>query len=372
MKKKYLDNREWFLPFERKLLDLEHVGWVRWIATDRFVLERSPFPNYKTSIYSYKVPPDVHPPTNSFIEVEVGKMNRKSKWKKKKTLGNYVDIHYDVLGINKLDFKILEMPKPFLRGKEDFLHRISYNWKCAEDDHLDLALALQMLSCPESSYGIGGIGTQSFSLAGAGKKPLKYIQESINQLIPLDLRRPSNIGYMHRFIISNTTYSAVERSRKRVEIPEISYNYLYHLQEYQNKMEPIQIPTIIQDATYMGRTKEYDQDVVEFLLTSLLIKPIISDDIVNRIEASIREIYNEIQPEYDKTHVPFDNNSLVKLANTFCRLELKDRLTDDVFDRTKMEFQQLYKELEDAKIDLKMTKIKICGISNKEDALNIH
>ena len=76
------------------------------------------------------------------------------------------------------------------------------------------------------------------------------------------------------------------------------------------------------------------------------------------LRQDLQEIYNEIQPEYDKTHVPFDNNSLVKLANTFCRLELKDRLTDDVFDRTKMEFQQLYKELEDAKIDLKMTKIE--------------
>ena len=349
-KRKFPKKREWFTTFERSLIfDTPHRGWVHWIAPNKFVLDKSPFINHST-FYYYKTPSDIHPPTNSFVEVEVGKSSGviEGKWGSMTPDGGF----FEVQGIKYLDFRVTELGTPYLRDKEEFLARISWHWKNAHLDSLDLSLALQILSCPESSYGMGGIGTQSFSLVGTSKKPLRDIKRSINYLFPLNLKTWDSAFEFH-FIETMESHSSVERKRKVRKISELSYNHLFQVPSESSNSVSIQIPTLIQNAEFLGVNKSQmgDFDVLDFVQTAFLIKPAVGDNMVPMIEKTIREIHHEIQPNYDGSHVPFDSHSAVKLANALCRLDLTEKLTEERLSSGMHEFRRLYKEFEDAKQD---------------------
>lgn len=54
--------------------------------------------------------------------------------------------------------------------------------------------------------------------------------------------------------------------------------------------------------------------------------------------------------------MPFDRYSTVKIANSFCRLELKEKLEDSAFDKARSIFKELSYTFLDAKEDLMATK----------------
>jgi len=157
-----------FAPFERELIwEYEHRGWVHWMGRNKFILRKSPFSNHKSQ-FEYLTPPDICPSENEFIKLEVGKLIiTNPRMIRRTTFLEFSAQYYEVMSYRLVSLKL---PKPYLNPK-GFLHHLTYNWKNAEDDHLDFSLALQLLSCPESLYGKGGIGSQSFCLLGI-KKPL--------------------------------------------------------------------------------------------------------------------------------------------------------------------------------------------------------
>jgi hypothetical protein len=344
-----------FAAFEREIIKMRHVGWVRWISEREFILTKSPFRSGLVENCSYIAPPDQHPASNSFIEVEIDEQIRQyTGFINNSTFLNYRD-KYRVANIIHLNIiKILNIARPYLTS-EDFRYRITHNWSNAEADKLDWALPLQILSCAESVYGIGGIGTLSLSLSGSSKKPLKDLKSSIEQYIPGEFIKGNSDRYMFGFIDNKNTLIDIEKKRAERKIREISYNHLWKL-PLDSALTPIQITTTIQNAEFKPTDKDLDPDVLEFLLTALLINPPIDDNMALKIEDDMRNVYNMIHPDGDFSTLPFDRYSTFKIANSFCRLELKETLDDSTFDKARSIFKDLSYMFLDAKEDLIATK----------------
>ncbi len=66
----------------------------------------------------------------------------------------------------------LHLKKPI--ETDEFLQRLTINWKGGECDNLGQAIAMQIISCPPDIYGPGGIGAQSLNTSPS-KKPLKTL-----------------------------------------------------------------------------------------------------------------------------------------------------------------------------------------------------
>jgi hypothetical protein len=344
-----------FAAFERKLISMRHVGWVRWISEKEFILTKSPFRSGLIENCSYIAPPDLHPASNSFVEVEIdGHIRQYTSFINNSIFLNYRD-RYRVANIVYLNIiKLLDAAKPYLNS-EDFRYRVTHNWKNAEADNLDWSLPLQIVSCAESVYGIGGIGTLSLSLSGSSKKPLKDLRSSIEQYLPMEFIKGDSDRYMFGFIDNKNTLIDIEKKRTERKIREISYNHLWKMPS-DSELTPIQITTTIQNAEFKSKDKDLDPDVLEFLLTALLINPPIEESMVSRIEDDIRNVYDMIHPNGDFSTLPFDRYSTVKIANSFCRLELKEKLEDSAFDKARSIFKELSYTFLDAKEDLMATK----------------
>ncbi len=344
-----------FAAFERELIKIRHVGWVRWISEREFVLKKSPYRDNLIENCSYLAPSDLHPPSNAFIEVEVDRYERQYRnLIKDSAFVDYKD-RYRVSNINYINInKILDIAKPYLNSDE-FRYRITYNWDNADSDKLDWALPLQILSCAESVYGIGGIGTVTLSLAGSSRKPLKDLKSSIIQILPEEFIKGNNNKYFFGFIENKTTLLDIKKMRKERKITEISYNHLWKLPP-DSALTPIQIATTLQNAEYKPRSKELDPDVLEYLLTALLINPPVEDRMISDIENDIKNIYKTIHPDRDYSSLPFDHFSTIKIANSFCRLELKDKLEDTAFSKARAIFRDLSHTFLEAKDDLIGTK----------------
>jgi len=136
--------------------------------------------------------------------------------------------------------------------------------------------------------------------------------------------------------------------RKNINCSELSYNYLY-FNPQTRELIPIQIPTVIQNAEYRKHTKYYDLDVLEYLLTALMIKPTFNENMINELKKGLIFVREKVNPYYAGDHVPFDENALAKLANAMCRLYLEEKLTEEMFSGAKKIFLRVYHEFYDAK-----------------------
>ena len=158
-----------FAAYENALIKTPHTGWVKYLSSNMIQLQKSKF----TEIYTpqvYRLPPDLSPTADAFVQLEV---DGSEKIRDRSIQGS--QRYYDVQKIKHLDLFDLESSRPYLgqpqhnidvmfpeikemypenkdkfdKGKE-FLSRISCYWKNAEEDKLDWALAIQLLSCPNS------------------------------------------------------------------------------------------------------------------------------------------------------------------------------------------------------------------------------
>ena len=152
--------------FEREVLAAsEHAGWVRYVGRRQVQLRKSPFlPPDPTR--TYVLPEDVVLDEEELVELIVERplYDVRSLARGSALADDYEKV-YDVQSARVLS---LPMPRPYL-DTDDFLHRVIMNWKDGDEDHLDKSIALQLLSCPRTAMGPGGIGSQSFDLSGASK-----------------------------------------------------------------------------------------------------------------------------------------------------------------------------------------------------------
>ena len=354
-----------FAAYEQALYKTPHAGWVKYLSSNMIQLSKSKFTDIQTP-HVYRLPPDLSPSADAFVQLEV---DIAEKIQDKSLRGG--QRYYDVLKIRPLDFFELDLPRPYLgqaqRGIEgmfpdikerypkvkdkldkekEFLSRISCYWKNAEEDKLDWALAIQLLSCPSSVYGVGGIGSESFSDKGSTKTPIKDIQKAIRFMLPKDFTSENSV-YEYHFIDQANIYSAVERKRIMAPKSEVSYNYLYHLAPGLNGI-PIQIPTIIRSAEFIGKNEPFDPDIIEYIIYAILLTPPVDSDLVREIERSVRQVNKKKKSNTAKSS-SIDSFAIAKLAMTLCRMELGNKLSDGHISRAAKLFTEVYKNYIDAR-----------------------
>jgi hypothetical protein len=354
-----------FAAYEIALIKTPHTGWVKYLSSNTIQLRKSKF----TEIYTpqvYRLPPDLNPIADAFVKLEVDG-SEKILDKKIQDKQRY----YDVQKIEPLDLFDLNSSRPYLgqpqhnieamfpevrerypknkdkfdKGKE-FLSRISYYWKNAEEDRLDWALAIQLLSCPNSVYGIGGIGSASFSDKGSTKESIKDVQKAIRFMLPRDFTS-SNDLYEYHFIDQEHDYSAVKSKRMITTKSEISYNYLYHLPPGFNGI-PIQIPTIIRNAEFTGKKAPFDPDILEYIIYAILLTPPVDNNLMCEIERSVRLVNKKKKSNITKSS-SIDSYAITKLAMTLCRIELGNKLDDAYISRAANLFTEMYKNYLDVR-----------------------
>jgi hypothetical protein len=239
------------------------------------------------------------------------------------------------------------MPRPYL-DTEDFLARLMVNWRGGDQDHLDKAIALQLLSCPRTALGPGGIGSQSFDLSGA-PKALDELKRSIDINLPVEFTRP-NARYEMDFLGSTDDLAALRRRIASGTVEEASYNYLKMVDPSHHPL-PQHIPTIIYNATFRPINRAPDPDVLEFQLYGLALRPVVSDEMIGQIEKLLGKILEEADPAYAGYNIGFDDASLAKIAMALCRLYRRDRLDEEMLSRSRSWFKELYRFFADLRLN---------------------
>ena len=330
--------------FERKVIAAgPHVGWVKFSGLRRFNLRKSPFLPADTR-RTYHLPEDIEIYEDELVELEVGQpLRRISSLEKRSTFARDFEEHYLVENVRR---RSLEMPRPYL-DRGEFLHRLVENWKGGEADHLDKALALQMLSCPRTPLGPGGIGTQSFDLSGE-PKALDHLRRTLVRHLPLEFSRP-NGRFELAFLSSREDISALRGRIASDRVEEASYNYLKMVDPSHHPL-PQQVPTVLYNASYAPRSTEPDPDVIEYQLYGLMLRPVVSDAMIGQIESTLNDILEESDPTYAGYNIPFDQDALAKIAMALCRLYQKDRLSEDMLDRSRSWFKEMYRQFADLRM----------------------
>ena len=331
--------------FEREIISgSPHAGWVKFVGQRTFKLRKSPYKEPESK-HSYILPDDIEVVDDELVELEVSQkyVRARSLVGGSTEAGEY-DEYYVVEALKRLE---LRMPRPYL-DSGDFLHRVSINWKDADKDGLDRALALQLLSCPESLMGPGGIGSQSFNLSSK-QRPLDQLKGSILRSLPREFSRP-NKQYDFTFIESKDDLKALRRRVMQGKVREASYNYFKMVDPTAVPL-PMQIPTVIYNAEYRSRTSEVDPDVIEYLLQALMIRPVVPESAVAEIERSIAAVLEEVEPAYAQISVPFDQDAIAKIAMAICRMEYKRNIDDTSFSKGKEWFTEMYRQFSDLRLN---------------------
>lgn len=301
-----------FAAFERQILNTPHVGWVRWGPGGQFQLLKSPFRDTIFYDHYYRLPPDLRPKENSLVELEVEGPSRKLLGQINNTTYFKYKEYYDVVAIKDLDInKVVLLQKPYLE-RDEFLDRITCNWKNASEDHLDVSLALQLLSCPASIYGTGGIGSKSAAPINHTKKPLVDLKKTINRLLPTEFLRGSKL-YQYNFIEDSKTLSEVEAKRIKGDVSEVSYNHLWRFPP-KSVNTPINIPTLIYNSVYNPKNLEMDIDVLEYILTALAIRPHIEKYMESKIQDDAIKNYDRLYSDEALSKLNLDPFSPIKIG----------------------------------------------------------
>ncbi len=331
--------------FEREVLgSSEHAGWVKFVGRRKAQLRKSPFlPADATR--EYILPDDLVIDEDELVELEVSGSGYlvRSLPKGSVIADDYVKV-FEVAAAKRLS---VPLPRPYL-DTDDFLARVIVNWRSGEEDHLDKSIALQLLSCPRTPMGPGGIGSQSFDLSGV-PKALDRLKRSVDLNLPLEFSRP-NPRYEMDFLSSLADLSALRKKVVSGEVEEISYNYLKMVDPSHHPL-PQHVPTIVYNATYRPLATTPDPDVIEFQLYGLWLRPVVTEEMISRIESMLGSILEESDPAYAGYNIDFDQDAMAKIAMALCRLYRRDRLDEDMLSRSRKWFMELYRFFADLRLN---------------------
>ncbi|HLB72188.1 MAG: hypothetical protein OIN88_13445 [Candidatus Methanoperedens sp.] len=328
-----LNKREfgsWFAPFEHELIwvkNQEHIGWVVHVSNIAFKLHYTPFFK-QCKNFTYIAPsPELMPPENMCIEIKPLKIVRKVKFDGKDLYGEYDN--YCIIDGYK-EYKV-QVQKPNL-GYKDFLYHCARNWDNAEEDCIDKMLALQLVSCPSSFYGKGGIGAISSKISPYGKLSksiLSQLSSTYNGIISPNFQQV-NDQYFFNLIktSSDVNHINVIRKNRQCEVNYCRPCITYDDARITSGNIPIQIPMLIKNANYTksdGLEEVYL--LLQYQLTALMHYPAFGNTnaALSNVENNIRRLIEERMLE---NIFAIDSNTLNKLALSFCRLHLTDDVSD--------------------------------------------
>jgi len=331
--------------FEREVIaSSPHTGWARFIGQRTVRLRKSPFlPPDPTR--TYLLPDDLDLSEDELVELSIdGGETKVASLARGSALASDYEWVYRVAGVSRLS---VPLPRPYL-DTDDFLARLVTNWRAGEEDHLDKALALQLLSCPRTALGPGGIGSQSFDLSG-DPKALDQLKRSIDLNLPVEFARP-NSRFEMNFFSSKDDVAALRRRMTSGMVEEASYNYLKMVDPSHHPL-PQHVPTIIYHSTFRPVNRSPDPDILEFQLYGLALRPVVSENMLDSIEKLLNRLLEETDPAYAGYNIGFDQGSLAKIAMALCRLYRKDRLEEEMLDRGRSWFKELYRQFADYRLN---------------------
>lgn len=337
-----LDNRSNSLwaNFESALLKDEHAGFIEWIGSDIFRLKKTPFSNHY-SPFVYRIPElsKKKIPEQGLIRVKTGDLYRKISLPPNSLYGNITNQIYTVEGIELLNIDTL--PKPHI-SKEEFLYLVAEEWVGSEDYPLfRKEIAYNLLSCQKDFFGTGGIGAETFAPIGT-KQTMKFLKSSINRLMPENFKK-HNDNLEYYFIEKEGDFKIINNRRNNHRSNEISYNNVSTLPATLS----IQIPLILPDA-FPHKTITYQNpDILDYQLRSLLIKPVIEPNLIEIFTDLAKQTSDYIDKNYTEETILLDRSSLIKIACASCRLNLKNRLDEDILPVIKAELFDMFKEYAD-------------------------
>ncbi len=329
-----LNKREfgsWFAPFERDLMFVrkqDHIGWVVHISDKTFKLQLTPFfKQFKDYLY---VTPDskLMPPEKMCVEVKPFKIIREPVFNDKSLYGKYNNFCI-VDGFK--EFKI-NTQKPDIDHK-DFLHHCSVNWNNAEEDGLDMMLALQLVSCPNSFYGKGGLGSLASKLSKEGKLSktiVPQLSSTFNRIVPSDFQKENDL-YFFNMVTTPPELNSIHQIRQHSPC-EVNYcRPCLSIDDAQltSKAIPVQIPLLAKYAKYVKSDELIEHYLLlQYQLTALMHNPTFEENNMafKKIETNILKI---IEARNLDNIFEADANSINKLALAFSRLYL----TSDVDNR---------------------------------------
>jgi len=339
-------NKRWIGPwanFESFLLKNEHTGFIEWRGNNLFRLKKTLFSDHY-SPFLYVVPDNIVIPEQGLIRVKTGELYREIRLQKDSTIGDYTNQTYIVEGYELMETDSL--PKPSI-SKEEFLSYAVENWRGSDNYPLfKKEVAYNILSCQKDFFGIGGIGVETFAPAGSSQT-MKYLKSSINGLLPDEFKKRNEM-FEYSFIQKEGDAKITNLRRNDPQSNEISFNDMSRLPTKMNIANlGIQIPLILpSDVTY--KTVEYhNRDVMDYQLHALLIKPIIEPTLIEKFTDLSIQTSEYINRNYTEETILLDSLAHIKIACAFCRLELKDKLNEDMLPRIKDELLDMFKEYAD-------------------------
>jgi hypothetical protein len=258
-----------FCSVERALIfdpAFRNVGWAHFLSSDTLVLRRSKFTDIDRGI-AYVLPPDLSKRVNEgdLVSIE-GKVDKKVvKDPQGKGMTAFISREY-VLAQDVFEARLPAIPPEIPR--DEFLDKASSEWRYADQDMLDIVIALQLVSAPPSVYGRGGIGSEgleSFRERGWGS-PVD-VASTIQGHLPIEFRTGSRF---YRYEPLDTVASI--RSFRRLKALEANFSLLtpHRVTEtWVKERLPIQLPFVLKDSKWTGNRTEMDLDVMDYQLCAL-------------------------------------------------------------------------------------------------------
>ena len=314
-------------PFESEIIGEKHVGWVIPIDNQKFRLQISPF-HKDTREHVYILPErGMMPNTSKPVYVEgIERKEAKLDAKKRSVFGKYWRKY---LFVEKLEEYKIRKTKPDI-SLDDFFAACSYNWNYANEDDLDKMIALQLVSCPSSIAGNGGLGSLSSRITKGGSFGKMYVSQLNNTfkaIVPSDFYSSHEV-YRFKFLnreatkLGNITPSAL---RFRPSTFELNYvkpcTTVEQAIEFPNKY-PVQIPLLVRHSSYNKKVNDYQYDILQYQLSALIHRPEFTDEKLKSFEKSVKKM---IELKNNKV-LDVDPFAINKLALAFSRLHLTDEL----------------------------------------------
>jgi hypothetical protein len=329
--------------FEFTLRKDIHAGFIEWHGPNAFRLKKTPFSDHH-SPFLYVVPKDVKEiPEQGLIRVKTGELFRDIRLQPNSTYGSYTNQAYIVEGYELMN--IDSLPKPRL-SKEEFLFQIAEEWAGSDDYPLfRKEIAYNLLSCQKDFFGTGGIGVETFAPTGT-KQTMKFLKSSINHLLPEDFKKPNDI-FEYDFIQKEGDLKITNERRNNPHSNEISFNDMSRLPPNLS----IQIPLILPDDFPHKSISYQNPDVLDYQLRSLLIKPVIEPNLIEEFTNIAKQTSEYIDKNYTEETLLLDRQSLIKIACASCRLDMKNKLDEDMLPGIKDELMEMFKEYADTHKD---------------------
>ena len=330
--------------FEASLLKDEHTGFIDWRGPNIFRLKKTPFSNHYSNFF-YVVPTGIkNIPEQGLIRVKIGDLYREIQLPHNSTYGNYNNKTYVVEGYELLNIDAL--PRPSI-SMDEFLYYITEEWVGSDDYPLfKKEVAYNLLSCQKDFFGTGGIGVETFAPMG-NRQTMKFLKSTINGLLPKDFKKHNEV-FQYNFIQNEEDIQITNGRRNDPRSNEVSFNDMSSLPKKKDMSKlNIQIPLIL-PTNFPHKVVTYQNpDVLDYQLRSLLIKPTIEPALHEKFTELAIEASDYINKNYTEETLCLDALSLIKIACASCRLEMKNKLDEDMLPRVKDELLDIFKDYAD-------------------------